>query len=265
MLDFLTSGLTDLYISNSEAGRLMTHQREHIPLSKLLTIPNGIDLAVFNPDRVARSSTSQKQSLGIEPDAPVVGIVANFRKMKGHITIIDALTRVQKHFPHIRCIFVGEAFVKEPLYGAELRQYVGQRGLDHMVIFTGARRDIPEILSLFDVFLLPSLWEGLPTSVLEAMCMKIPVVASAVGGTSEIVEDGRTGLLIPPQNPIALADAILSLLNDPTRAKEMGQAGYERVCQAFSLSSVVARTEDVYEQVIKKCSKANELSIFDVK
>ena len=105
---------------------------------------------------------------------------------------------------------------------------------------------------MLDLFLFPSLWEGFPAALLETMAMKKPVIASAVGGVPEIVEPNRTGLLIPPQDPKALADAIICLLNNPEIAKKMGQSGYERVQQYFSIDSVVAKTEAVYDQLIEK-------------
>lgn len=250
LLDRLTSGLTDLYISNSEAGRLITHQREQIALSKILTIPNGIDLAVFNPAQIPQYRRSLRQEFGIDATAPVIGFVANFRKMKGHATLVDALPRIREQFPTIRCLFVGETFVKEPDYEAELRQSVCAKGLDQVVVFTGVRHDIPAVLSLCDVFVSSSLWEGLPTAILEAMAMQRPVVATAVGGTPELVEEHVTGLFIPAQNPGALADAVLALLRDPEYAQRLGQAGYARVQRMFSLKAVVAQTEAIYARLL---------------
>jgi glycosyltransferase involved in cell wall biosynthesis len=249
LLDVLTSGLTDLYLSNSEAGRMAIHQREGIPLSKILTIPNGIDLAKYKTDNTQLSeiSATYKKMFGIAPTDRVIGIVANLCKMKGHKTIIDALPRIQKVFPNIRCFFVG----RDDLYG-EIHNYVREKDCEHTVIFTGFRRDIPDLLPVFEVFLLPSIWEGLPTVLLEAMAMKKPVVASSVGGIPEIVEDEKTGVLIPPQDPDALAEAVIFLLKNPDIADKMGQAGYERVRRNFSLDNTVAKTETVYDRLIEQ-------------
>jgi glycosyltransferase involved in cell wall biosynthesis len=253
LLDFLTSGLTDLYIANSEAGRKITHQRERIPLSKIVTIPNGIDMTkyLFQASDGHKLAAAYKQRFGIAREDRVIGIVANFRKMKGHQTIVDALSRIQAEILNIKCLFVGDEFVNEKSYKQELYKYVQETQLEHTIIFTGTQEDIPGILSVFDLFLLPSLWEGFPTSILEAMAMKKPVIASAVGGIPEIIVPDKTGILIPPQNPDALADAILFLLNNPDIASKMGEAGYERVRRCFTLESVVAQTETIYDQLMK--------------
>ena len=242
-LDSLTSGLTDLYLSNSEAGRMATHRRERIPLSKIMTIPNGVDLSKWRWNIFPTCHNS----FGISSSIPVIGIVANLGRVKGHTTIIDALPRIQRHFPDVKCLLVG----RDDLHG-EIQGYVREKHFEDTVIFTGVRHDIPEILSLLDVFLLPSLWEGFPTALLEAMAMKKPVVASDVGGIPEMVESGKTGLLIPPGDPDALAEAVIFLLQHPERASEMGEAAYNKVRQDFSLDTLVARTEEIYEHLIMK-------------
>jgi len=249
LLDSRTSRFTDLYLSNSEAGRMAIHRREHIPLSKIVTVPNGIDLTTYVPgtSKVSGTLDTYRKTFGISPTAHVIGIVANLGKMKGHTTIVDALPRIQEKFPDVKCLFIG----RDDLNG-EIHRYVQEQNLEDAVIFTGVRRDIPEILLMLDVFLLPSLWEGFPTSLLEAMAMKIPVVASAVGGIPEMVDPKKTGLLIPPQYPDALADAVMFLLNNPEIAARMGEAARERVRQCFSINSLVAKTEEIYDQLIMK-------------
>lgn len=254
MLDSLTARFTDLYVSNSEAGRMAVHQRERIPLTRIVTIPNGIA-----PDLLLRSSqrTAYRQQFGISATTPVLGIVANLCKMKGHTTLLDALPLIQKKFHDIRCFFVGNDF----LDGA-IHRYVQEKHCEETVVFTGFRQDIPELLSLFDIVLLPSLWEGSPVALLEAMAMKKPIVATEVGGIPELVIPQKTGILIPPQNPCALADAVIFLLENPAIASRMGEAGYERVLQEFSLDVLVARTEALYERLIyEKTALGQETSV----
>ncbi len=248
-LDYLTSGFTDLYLSNSEAGAAMVHRREGIPHSKILTIYNGVALAVFDPDASEAQGTpyTYKQMFGIAQTDRVIGIVATLNTIKEHKTIVDALPRIQEHIPEIRCMFVG----RDDLHG-EIQRYVRKKQLEDTIIFTGCRRDIPQILSMFEVFLLPSLWEGLPMSILEAMAMKKPVIATSVGGIPELVDHKRTGLLIPPNDPEALSDAVIFLLSNPAIAVNMGLAGYERVQQEFSIQTVVTKTETVYDQLIER-------------
>ena len=131
--------------------------------------------------------------------------------------------------------------------------------MEQIIIFTGFRTDIPEFLSMLDIFLLPSFWEGLPTALLEAMAMKKPVIATAVGGVPEIVDDGRTGVLIPPNDAGSLADTIIFLLQNPEIAKKLGQAAYEHIHQHYSLEMMIAKTETLYVRLIEEVySKRHE-------
>jgi glycosyltransferase involved in cell wall biosynthesis len=120
------------------------------------------------------------------------------------------------------------------------------------VTFTGVRADVPKILAALDLFVLPSLWEGMPNAVLEAMAAGLPVVATAVGGTPEVVMDGVTGLLVPPQDPSALAQAIERLLRDPDLRRTMGRAGRRRVEQHFDVRETVRQVEDLYETLLRE-------------
>jgi glycosyltransferase involved in cell wall biosynthesis len=122
--------------------------------------------------------------------------------------------------------------------------------LSEDVIFTGIRQDVPNILGLLDVFVLPSLWEGLPIALLEAMAAGLPVVATAVGGTPEVVVEGETGFLVPPRDPEALAEAILRLLREPDLRRRMGEAGRKRVAEHFSVEQMVQKTEALYEHLL---------------
>lgn len=247
LLERLTSPLTDLYISNSEAGRIATHQRERIPLAKIVTISNGIRVEEYQADEA--QTERMRRRLGLRGEDRVLGIVANLRVMKGHKTIVDAFSAIQQHFPTTKCLCIGSDFLQ-----GEIQRYVREKRLEQVILFPGFQKDIPSLLSLLEIFLLPSLWEGLPTAMMEAMAMKRPVIASAVGGIPELVEHGKTGLLIPPNDPHALAEAVVQLLRDPQRAQRMGQVGYEKIRREFSLHAMAARTEAMYDQLLKsKC------------
>ena len=115
-LDRLTSGMSDQYLANSEAGAGMTHTRERIPLSKIMTIPNGVDVKRFSGVIEKKVSQALRQEFGLAEDERTIGMIANFRKMKGHATLIDALPRILAAIPKIRCLFIGETFVDEPEY-----------------------------------------------------------------------------------------------------------------------------------------------------
>ncbi len=252
MLDRATAGLTDLYLSNSKAGSQATHEREKIPLSKILTIPNGIDVCKYERDASRRDDAGKRyrQALKISPSTPVLGIIASFRKMKGHKTIVNALPAILAQIPDVKCLFIGDEFVRERSFKQELYAYVRQKHLENAITFTGPCYEIATAMSAIDIVVLPSLWEGLPVSLLEAMAMKKPVIASRVGGIPEVVVPGETGILIPPGDAQALANAAIHLLTDPERASAMGRAGYERVQRNFTIETVVTATEALYEQLI---------------
>ncbi|MCP4398068.1 MAG: glycosyltransferase [bacterium] len=248
LLDSLTAPFTDLYLSNSEAGRLAVCRREKIPASKTFTIPNGIDLKKYDPQHVDEERVNAlKAEWGIRSTTKVIGIVANLCKMKGHNILVDALPHIQDKFPEIKCLFVGTDFL-----AGEIQQYVRQRACEQTVIFTGFQEDIPEILALMDIFVLPSQWEGLPTALLEAMAMKTPVIASSVGGIPELVEHEKSGILIPPDRSDALAKATILLLGHPEISRKMATCAYQQVEKYFSIHSMVSQTEIVYEQLITK-------------
>jgi glycosyltransferase involved in cell wall biosynthesis len=118
------------------------------------------------------------------------------------------------------------------------------------VRFLGVRQDVPNLLAISDLFVLPSLWEGLPNSVLEAMAAGLPVVATNVDGSPEVVVDGETGVLVPPADPVALADAICSLLQDEALRVSMAEAARTRVAECFSQEANVAAFEDLYQGLI---------------
>jgi glycosyltransferase involved in cell wall biosynthesis len=133
---------------------------------------------------------------------------------------------------------------------AELRVYASERGVDDLVTFEGFRADVPQVMADLDVFVLPSLWEGFGLVLVEAMAAGRPVVASAVGPISEIVVDGVTGLLVPPGDPDALAEAIVRLLQDPELAAALGRAGRARVERELRVDTMVTRTEALYDELL---------------
>ena len=133
-----------------------------------------------------------------------------------------------------------------------LEKMAQRLGLSHRVKFTGFRYDMLEILKSCDLFVLPSLWEGQGVVLMEAMAMKKPLVASKVGGVVDVVEDGKTGILVPPRDPDSLAKAIETLLNDPKLMKSMGEAGYRRVKKHFNDAQFNKRRYEVYKMLYKR-------------
>ena len=215
-----------------------------IDAGKLVMIPGGVKLSDF--DEIDQALVERLQSAWkIQPKVGLIGTVGRFVEPKGYPHLLDAMVRIQAHLPEVKALLVGDGELRPAM-----EEKVQKLGLSDSVVFTGIRRDVPEILALLDIFVLPSLWEGLPIALLEAMAAGLPVVATAVGGTPEVVVDGVTGFLVPPRDPQALADAILRLLRDPELRQRMGEAGRARVAAHFSIEQMVHKTEALYEQLL---------------
>ena len=209
---------------------------------KITVVYNGIDLEKFNP---LIDGTKIRQEFSLLSSTPLVGIVGRLDNYKGHEYFIKAARKVIDAIPNTRFLIVGDGENRKKLESLKMKL-----GLNGHVIFTGNRDDIAEMMSALDLFVLSSVSEGFGRSAVEAMACGKAVVASNVGGLSEVVEDGVTGKLIPSKNPDSLTMAILSLLEDNEKARRMGHAGRQRTEKMFSLPENIMKTVGIYEQVI---------------
>jgi len=240
LLDRLTSRYADVVISTCEVVKETLIKRDKISPGKIRIVYNGVAIPNVNVE-----SSSVRRDLGIALDAPVIGVVANLRPMKGYDTFLKAARMILDEVENARFLIVGGGPLED-----KLKAFASKLGIWPQTIFTGFRDDVPNLLATMDVFVLPSLWEGVPMALLEAMAMAKPVVATEVGGIPEIVIDGVTGLLVPPRDPDALAEAIIALLQDRERAEAMGRTGQERVERYFTVERMVQKTEALYEELI---------------
>ncbi|MBI3988696.1 MAG: glycosyltransferase [candidate division NC10 bacterium] len=239
----LANRMTDLIIANAEAVKEDVIHQEKVKLSKVRVMYNGIDPSLYDlpPDPTLRAS------LGIPEAARVVGIVANLIHYKGHRFFLHACQAIKRKSPEVMFLLIGDGPCREVL-----EDLARELGLEKDVLFLGSRQDVPHLLALMDVVVLPSLEEGFPNAVLEAMAAGKPVVATEVGGVPEVIVHRKTGLLVPPKDPQALADAIIELLDDPQLALEMGRAGRERVTKEFGLDRMIREMEGLYEELIAR-------------
>jgi glycosyltransferase involved in cell wall biosynthesis len=214
------------------------------PAERIVRIYNGVDLRPRDPGAAA----SLRRELGLEPETPLVGIVANIREPKGHAYLIRAARRVLDRFPNARFLAAGEA---HPLLSPQLEDLVRELGLEEHFLFLGFRNDAGRILEALDVSVLSSTSEGFPFVTLESMALARPTVSTRCGGPEEIVEDGKTGYLVPVADPEALADRIIELLGDPERSEAMGAAARRRVELGFSLQSMTDSYGDLYERLCR--------------
>ncbi|MFN3476458.1 MAG: glycosyltransferase [Candidatus Methylomirabilales bacterium] len=244
----LANRMTDLIVANSEAVKEDVIRQEKVEPAKVRVVYNGIDPSLYD----VPADPALRAELKIPEEAKIVGVVANLIHYKGHRSFLKACQTIKRKHGAVKFLLIGDG----PLRG-QLEELARELGLEQDVRFLGSRHDIPELLALMDVAVLPSLEEGFPNAVLEAMAAGKPVVATRVGGVPEAVIHGETGLLVPPKDPQALADAILALLDDPPRAEEMGKAGRERVKKEFGLDRMVWEMEGLYEELLSRKRPGN--------
>jgi glycosyltransferase involved in cell wall biosynthesis len=219
-------------------------------VDKVKVIPNGVDASRFSP---APDAHAIRRDLGIPPTAPVVSIVAALRPEKNHELFLNVAHRVLRQLPDARFLIVGDGPCR-----ASLKSDAEARGIVGRVQFLGSRGDVPQILTATDIFALTSRNEANPISILEAMSVGRPVVATNVGSIHEVIKDGVHGLLIPANQPEIFADRLLDLLNDPLGCKRMGAAARESVIQNWSLENTVRGYEQLIESIY--CRNAFQLT-----
>lgn len=211
--------------------------------SRIKVVPSGID---YTPFEEAASSDYLRRELSFSTDDFLVGIVAHLADHKGHKYLIEASRILRDKAPRIKIIIVGDG----PLQ-LELNRQVKEIQVEDMVFFLGFREDIPQILASLDLFVLSSKLEGMGTSIMDAMACRLPVVATNVGGIPEVVVHEKTGLLVPPKRPAALAEAILRLYENRELAERLGSKGYEVVHSKFSAEAMAAKIITIYERLAR--------------
>jgi L-malate glycosyltransferase len=215
---------------------------------RIVVIPNGVDLESFG---APIDPAAVRVGLGLAPDAPLVTVVSRVTRLKGLEPFIGAAAWLSERHPTVRFVVAGEPAPGDDDYLTSLKRLAARLGIDDRVVFAGLRLDVPALLAASTVAVMPSLNEALSNSLLEAMAAGAPTVATRVGGTPEALADGENGLLVPPDDPAALADAIGRLLTDPAAAAALGHAARRTVEQRFSLSAMVAATEQLYVDLLR--------------
>lgn len=233
----------DRYIAISEAIRGVLIN-DGIDAANIETVHSGIDLSRFNGIGEA-DGAAVRAEIGLDPRAPVVGCVAHFAWHKGLEYLVDAVPLVAREIPEARFVIVGSGKLEN-----EIKERAEEKGALDRIVFAGFRADVPRCLAAFDVFVMPSVMEGLCTSILDALAMRKPVVGSEVGGIPEILENEVTGLLAPPRDPEALAGALVRMVREPDLARRLAEQGREKVEKKFSVDSMVEGSIRVYERLL---------------
>jgi glycosyltransferase involved in cell wall biosynthesis len=236
-------GLGDEVVVLSEMMRKYVIDTYGIRPDRVHVIPLGLDV-------LPRLSDSRRavlmNELGIVDKGPLIACVARLSKNKGHAYLLEAVPDVARHHPSICLLLVGEGEEREAL---EAR--VVELGIGKNVLFLGSRRDVPDIIGLVDLTVLPSLQEGFGVVLIESLAQAKPVVATGVGGIPEIVKDGETGVLVPPRDGEALSRGIRHLLERPDTARRLGAGGHELVRRKYSQSALVGATEELYRSLLE--------------
>ncbi len=214
---------------------------------KIRVIHNGVDVERFH---AVPSSFALERAYGIPEHALVVGTIANLESRKGHSVLLRAAGTVLQQMPDTRFVLIG----RDDGMRETLETFADHAGIRQAIVFAGQQRNIPEWLSIMDILVSSSHLEGLSNVLLEGMAAGLPIVATRVAGTPEVVVDGDTGLLVPPGEPDVLADAILRLLRDRKTRENMGSAGRQRVHTAFRIERMVAQTETLYRELLDQKS-----------
>jgi len=231
-------------VAVSEGVKRYLMEERKIDSGKIDIIHYGIDLSLFN-SRNGFLDKSKRIELGIPDNKIVIGTVARLEVQKGHRYLIEAAPKIIDKFSDVVFVFAGDGTLRQ-----ELEEQVNELGLQEYFRFLGFRKDVKELLFAFDVFVLPSLFEGLPNVILEAMASGRPVVATAVDGTPEIIENNKNGLLVSSKSPNALSQAILSLLEKNGKAQKIGEMARLRVEEKFSFDMQFQKFEEIYNEVL---------------
>jgi len=239
--------LVQRYIALSLDLKRYLRDKVGVPEGKLLLLCNGVDTRKFTPAR--NGTRNVLASHGIGRDAIVVGTVGRMEAVKDQMTLVHAFLHLARWAgpdrDRLRLVIIGDGALRAPAL-----RLLEEAGLAHLAWLPGERADVPELLRAMDIFVLPSLAEGISNTILEAMASGLPVVATNVGGNGELVDAGRTGFLVPRADPVAMADAIQRYVEDSALRREHGVQGRRRCEKEFSIDTMVRRYGDFYDEVL---------------
>jgi len=241
-LEHLSYAAADAVVAVSEGLVDFLAKAEGLPRHKTIVVPNGVDetLAARAPEQAAA-----RRALGLEAPGPILGTVGRLAEQKGQLYLLQAFPAVLRERSEARLVLAGEG-PERPRLEEEARRL----GIDGRTIFLGHRDDIPTVLAALDLFAFPSLWEGMPMALLEAMLLERPVVAARGVGVDEVVTDGVHGLLVEPRDAAGTARALLRLLRDPGEAARLGEAARRRVLDRYSLGRVANEFDRLYRRIL---------------
>ena len=237
---------TDMLFTQSYEDKITAINEKIISKDKVVWISNGVNIEKFNipPDK------NLKYSLGFKDTDKIIGFTGRLTKEKGIEELIIAIKKVIKTIPQAKLLVIGDTLTSDK--EGFNKNLIQENNLENKIFFTGFYEDVFRLLSIINIFVLPSYREGMPKSILEAMAAGKPVIATNIRGCREEVVDGVTGLLVPVKNPEALAQAIIKILSNPEMAKKMGEAGKKRAREKFDEKMVLEKELKIYQKLIEE-------------
>ncbi len=233
----------DVIITNTFAARnyMLSYK---IPEKKIRVIHNGIDPELY--DFSATKEEIRKQ-LSIPEHKALIGTIGRMMPQKNHVMFVEVAREILRKRNDVHFVLVGDGELRH-----NIEALISKYGLCELFTLTGQRDDIPQLLRAFDIFILTSLWEGLPNVIMEAMCARLPVVATDVGGVSELINHGENGFLVPPDDACAMFDAVNRLIDDEELRIKFGHAGRGKIEKRFSLDQICEATSRIYDELLHR-------------
>jgi glycosyltransferase involved in cell wall biosynthesis len=247
-LEKFAGGSTDVLITTNKDDYKIALDRKIVSNGKVYYVKGvGVDLGRFNPEKYDLNFTqSYRKSLGSKERDFVIITIAELTREKNLIDLIEAFSMITHDFANTKLLIVGDGALFD-----KISSLITERNLQDRIILLGRRNDIPELLSISNVFVLTSIREGLPRSAMEAMAMEKPVVAYNIRGVRDLIEDGINGFLVPFGDVKALSEKIIYLMKHPEITEEMGKKGREKVEREFSLDVILLQMEALYKEILE--------------
>jgi len=242
LLDRIHSKYNDHFIAVSKSVREHIKHQQKLRDDNITVIYNGISI---EPSYRDRNSAKLRRELGLSLTTPLVGFAGRLDYDKGVDILLQASKEILKKNHQVNIIIIGDGVERR-----NLERLASNLGISSQVHFTGFRDDIPHILSTINIFVAPARRAGFELTLTEAMASGVPIVATKCGAIPEVVADGETGILVPPEDPQAIAEAVIYLLKNPRLRKKMGSAGRKRVKEMFTVERMVAQYEELYERLL---------------
>ena len=250
IVDRAVGHLVNHYIAVSEANAKYLIEQKRIPVRKVSVIQNGCSIERVDPSKARPEGIRER--IGFSKDDTVLLAIARLEPQKGHKILLQSLSLIHEEFPAIRLVCLGTGALKD-----ELTRLTQELNIESLVRFVGFQSNVADWLAAADISVLPSFYEGLPLTAIETLAAKVPLVATAVDGTPEVVIDGETGILVPPGDPQALAQAIGRLVREPELRRNLALRGRERVVERFTIQRQVEQTASLYLSEWERFCRSN--------